>query len=497
MLSEINLKEFGSDIIDLIIRSPFISELKQGTLPQSKFEFFMLQDMLYLKEYGPINGMIADLITDKDAHDYFVDGKASSEQEVKFLEEKYKKKIPGLEQTPSNLLYTSYLYKNIYEKKLEKSLCACFACPWVYFKVGAYLKANTDKSNPYRYWIEFYSQDDYEKKINFYLNYTNSLLEKLSNNDRDEAIKAFYKCCEMEYLFWDSAYKSEKWPGDDVTIVEIKSNPPVVITIAGSDSSGGAGIQSDMNTFHSMKVFGTTVITALTAQNSIGVQNVFPVDSNFVINQLESVFSDFKLDGVKLGMLYDENIILKVADYLKKRKQDYDFPIVVDPVMISTSGHILLKENAVIALSSKLFPIADLITPNLDETYKLLSIIPDNMMTYIETINEMVYAAKTLSSYYNIRACLIKGGHIKIDGKAIDVLYQRNTDIYTVFENKYLNSSNTHGTGCSLSSAITALLARKCDLITSIRKAKDYVHDSISKGFRLGKGENGTLNHIR
>lgn len=288
--------------------------------------------------------------------------------------------------------------------------------------------------------------------------------------------------------------------------ININNQPHIVLSIAGSDSSGGAGIQADLNTFHSNKVFGMTVITALTAQNSMGVQSILPVNKEFLIEQLKSVFDDYNIEAVKLGMIYDKESMIVISEFLKEQKKSKDFSIVVDPVMISTSGHGLQKEDASNYLVEYIFPISDIITPNICEAKRILNVISqmnikkscsidDNQEYNINNLDEMKYAAKKIVKSLNIKACLVKGGHLNIDGYSIDVLYDSINNSHYLFKEEYLITNNTHGTGCSLSSAIASNLSKKYDIITSIDKAKTYVFKAIKKGFLIGKSEYGTLCH--
>lgn len=501
-----NLEMFsnaGDYVIDLIIKSPFIESMLRGDLSREVFALFIVQDTLYLKEYIKLNEKLIDLITDEEARGFFFSQIKGLSQELEFLQTKFNHEISSFpkdsEQNPSNLLYTSYMHKVVSEKNEVKALCALFACPWVYFKIGKYLKENVRCDNPYFEWIDSYSYEGYIQSIENFGNYIAKLLLGLNDFEKNEALKCFIQTCKMEYLFWDAAYKNENWPGDFALFPKINlenPKPRVAITIAGSDSSGGAGIQADLNTFSSHKVFGTSAITVLTAQNSIGVQSVFPIDTKFVESQLKSVFSDLEVNAIKVGMLYDISIITEVAEFFQRLKLEKlkVAPIVIDPVFISTSGHLLIKEEAIDCLATKLFPLAEIITPNLDETKKLLNLIHSDLE--IDSVDKMKEAAKLIASHYNIKSILVKGGHLNLNSKAVDVLYNNRTDTYQIYQADYLKSENTHGTGCSLSSSIAANLAKGFQLEQAVEHAKLYVYQAILNGFRVGQGKNGTLNHF-
>ena len=252
-----------------------------------------------------------------------------------------------------------------------------------------------------------------------------------------------------------------------------------VLTIAGSDCSGGAGIQADMKTITAHKMYGMSVITALTAQNTTGVYGVLDIDPAFVGAQLDAVFTDILPDAVKIGMVSNQEIIEVIA---QKIKQYNAKKIVVDPVMVATSGSKLLGQGAMSALVEKLLPLATLITPNIPEAECLCGFS-------IECKGDMVKAAQMISK--NLQgAVLIKGGHFT-EG-ADDLLYVEEKEVW--FTGKRIITENTHGTGCTLSSAITCNLAEGLTLSGSVEYAKAYVRGALEDGLDLGKG-NGPLNH--
>jgi len=258
----------------------------------------------------------------------------------------------------------------------------------------------------------------------------------------------------------------------------------IALTIAGSDSSAGAGIQADLKTFSALKVYGTTVITALTAQNTQGVAGILPVDPGFVRDQIDAIFEDMFVDAVKIGMLGSVEIIAAVAEALEFHQPAH---IVVDPVMVSTSGDRLLSHEATADLIARIFPIATLLTPNLDEAAVLLN------EPMIEDDGEMEVCAEKISAMSSC-AVLLKGGHFK-RGCARDVLYAAGQ--HTDFSVERINTKNTHGTGCTLSAAITAFLAHGDTLLQAVARAKSYVTQAIQAAdeMNIGKGQ-GPLNHF-
>lgn len=254
-----------------------------------------------------------------------------------------------------------------------------------------------------------------------------------------------------------------------------------VLTVAGSDSSGGAGIQADIKTITAHKMYAMSVITALTAQNTIKVADVSEVLPHFVAKQMDSVFEDIFPDSIKTGMLPSAEIIEKVAEKFTQ----YDAKnIVVDPVMVSTSGCRLSQNSALDALKTCLLPIADVVTPNIHEAQCLCGV-------EINCKKDMQTAAEKIKRLTN-GAVLIKGGHL--EDEASDLLMDKNGNLKW-FNGKRINNPNTHGTGCTLSSAIACNLAAGFDVETSIKNAKEYLTDAISAMLDLGSGS-GPLDHM-
>jgi hydroxymethylpyrimidine/phosphomethylpyrimidine kinase len=256
---------------------------------------------------------------------------------------------------------------------------------------------------------------------------------------------------------------------------------PKALTIAGSDSGGGAGIQADLKTFSAFRVFGMSVITAVTAQNSLGVQGVENLPPAFVALQLRSVLEDFGTDAAKCGMLSTAPIIDAVAATLAERRVE---KLVVDPVMVAKSGDTLLQADARKALADRILPLALVVTPNLPEAEALAG-IP------VTEPSDMEEAARRIHAL-GPRYVLVKGGHLKGDD-AVDLLW--NGRDFTRFSTARIDSTNTHGTGCTFSAAIAAGLARGQALGDSIRSAKAYVTRAIREGFKAGHGV-GQLRHF-
>ncbi|MEY3625918.1 MAG: bifunctional hydroxymethylpyrimidine kinase/phosphomethylpyrimidine kinase [Pseudomonadota bacterium] len=256
-----------------------------------------------------------------------------------------------------------------------------------------------------------------------------------------------------------------------------------VLTIAGSDSGGGAGIQADLKTFAALGCYGMTAITALTAQNTVGVQGIHAVPPAFLRSQLQSVIEDIGVDAVKIGMLHEPGVVEVVAWAI----QHYQLQrVVLDPVMVATSGDRLIADATVRVLVDQLFPLATVITPNLDEASLLLG-------RPIAAVSDLSGAAQALLSQ-GARAVLLKGGHLPGD-QVVDVL-ARPGHVDMVLASSRMASRNTHGTGCTLSSAIAAHLALGEPLERAVRAAREYILGAIQAGagVQVGQGH-GPLNH--
>ena len=252
------------------------------------------------------------------------------------------------------------------------------------------------------------------------------------------------------------------------------------LTIAGSDSSGGAGIQADLKTMTALGVYGMSAITALTAQNTTGVQSIFEVTPKFLEEELDSIFTDIFPDSVKIGMVSNAELIRVIS----KKLREYNAKnIVVDPVMVSTSGSKLMADGAKDTLLSELFKDADIITPNIPEAEALTG-------QSIKSKDDMVEAAKRIGEFFE-GYILLKGGHSTDD--ADDLLYKNSEKIW--IKGERIENPNTHGTGCTLSSAIASYLAMGHDVPESVHLAKEFITGAISAKLDLGKGR-GPLNHM-
>lgn len=255
----------------------------------------------------------------------------------------------------------------------------------------------------------------------------------------------------------------------------------IALTIAGSDSGGGAGIQADLKTFHRFGVFGTSVVTAVTAQNTLGVTGWRAMDTELIRAQVDAVATDLRPRAVKSGMLADADVVRTVADALR----DHGLaPYVLDPVMVATSGDPLLERDAVQAIRELLLPLADLVTPNLDEAAILVGYA-------VSDVPAMERAARELVERHGARAALVKGGHLH-GTETVDVLFD---GALHHFRHPHLDTRHTHGTGCTLSAAVAAQLALGATMREAVAQALEFVHRAIATAPGLGKGH-GPLNHF-
>lgn len=257
----------------------------------------------------------------------------------------------------------------------------------------------------------------------------------------------------------------------------------VAMTIAGSDSGGGAGIQADLKTFQEFGVFGTSAITAITSQNTLGVHGVFPIPTKDVATQIAAVLSDFQVNAVKTGMLFSAEIIVEVARVLRQ----YDTPtLVIDPVMIAKGGASLLQQEAITAMKEHLIPMATVITPNIPEAEVLAGLS-------IHTDADVELAANRILQL-GAKAVVMKGGHRSNEEYAKDVVFVQNGPSFAV-QSRRVQTKDTHGTGCTFSAAITAQLALGLSLEEAILEAKRFIQAAIASGLQLGQGH-GPTNHF-
>jgi len=265
----------------------------------------------------------------------------------------------------------------------------------------------------------------------------------------------------------------------------MKKHYKTALSIAGSDPSGGAGIQADLKTFSACGCYGATVIVAVVDENTIGVTDVHPIPVPFVTGQIKSVLDDIGADAIKIGMLHSSELILAVKDTLLK----YNIKnMVLDPVMVATSGDKLLQDEAIETLKNELIPVVRVITPNIPEAEILLGKSIKNQRDLPDVVKELSFGSKV--------SVMLKAGHLS-DEKLTDVFYNAETDEILELTSERVHTKNTHGTGCTFSSAIAAFLAHGLPLNEAVRQAKDYINKAIIAGadYEIGKGH-GPVHHF-
>lgn len=270
-----------------------------------------------------------------------------------------------------------------------------------------------------------------------------------------------------------------------VNTADIQNSTPIVLTIAGSDSGGGAGIQADIKAISATGSYACSVITAITAQNTLSVSAIHPIPLEHVEKQLDAVFSDLNIVAVKVGMLADAEIIKVVAKKLKQYQPEF---LVVDPVMVTRNGDLLLEKSAIDTLKAELLPMADLITPNLPEGAALIG---SQLPTDQQAMQSMVEGLRQLGT----KAVLLKGGYLQQDKESNDLLILPNS--VEQLTAKRINTNNTHGTGCTLSSAIASYLAQGHELIQAAQLGKDYITQALTYADQLSIGQgHGPVHHF-
>jgi hydroxymethylpyrimidine/phosphomethylpyrimidine kinase len=264
----------------------------------------------------------------------------------------------------------------------------------------------------------------------------------------------------------------------------LKSNLKTCLTIAGSDPSGGAGIQADLRVFQALGVYGVSAVTSLTSQNTLGVQSLYPISADFIGKQLESLFSDISVDAIKIGMMVNADIMLSVVEKIKEYIVHREIPIVVDPILVSSSGYPLLDIESKKFFLEKLLPLATVLTPNIPEAVFLLE-------KKIESQRDMELACKQLCDF-GVKAVVLKGGHSENKIQCNDFLFYPSSiglsEIW--FQSNRIETKNTHGTGCVFSSALCSFLSMGLSYPIAVEKAKKFLTQSLTQGklYSLGQG---------
>ncbi len=459
MLFEKLVNETG-DLWCKYINHPLITSIKNDTIVPYKFINYLEQDKIYIESYIQFFKKLAKEASNEREHSYFQMALALEvESDLVNIYE-----IKTTHPTHVTNQYISYIAKIMAGDNYLAKLIVLAPCIIGYGYIGQKLaKIDVDEDNFCFPWLKVYSDGNYIDGVEEYINIINQY--NVSDEQFIELQSIFSKCCQLEIDFFNQGLEVAK---------------PTVVTIAGSDSSGGAGIQADIKAISANGCYAASVITAITAQNTCGVQKVTNVDLLTVKAQIEAIFSDLDVKAVKIGMLQNSDLIKQVAKCLEEVK----VPIILDPVMVAKDKTKLIEPAAINDLVRYLFPKALLITPNIDEAQTLLN-------SSITSVEDMKKACLGLSQLCP-GAILLKGGHLKGD-ILTDVLYVDGE--YYLFEQNKLETKHTHGTGCSLSSSIAANIAKGYQLDRACDLAIKYVHAGIVANYQVGNGKS-PINHF-
>jgi len=451
------LKNENLNIWDGYTNHIFANKLVNQTLSQESFDYYIAQDFYYLLIYLEAIEKLAEFPNAQKCFKPIVDG-------VKLeLEHHIKLDTPIVKPSSATTNYTNYLKNLIDNGTYEDLLIAIAPCLVGYYELGVYISSlKICENNRYEDWIKLYQDDDYKKSSDACI----VLVDEIKNYNFERLNDVFSEAIKLEIAFFDQ-------------VTDFYS-PPTVLTIAGSDSSGGAGIQADLKAISANKCYGASVITTITAQSTSGVTDIFDLPSSLIENQFNTVADDLDIKYIKIGMLNSVDIIKSVHAVTKDRNINY----VLDPVMIAKDETKLLKDNAIELLKDTLLKGAFVITPNIPEAEVLTGL-------HVNDLESMKVACIWLKEM-GAQNILLKGGHLE-DSELIDVLYFDEKFYY--YKTAKLITKDTHGTGCTLSSALAAYLARGFSLDIACQKAIDYVQKAILSNFKVGKGR-GPVNHF-
>ncbi len=443
------------------IEHEFADLLVSGEMKEEKFKHYLQQDYLYLIAYRNAFEHLEKNADTLEEREYFKDnsiGDLEKEMAISFDID-----VDNIRISKPTKMYIDYIYECLATKTpLEKLICLA-PCAIGYGMLGMYIGTQPKiKNNPFQTWIDTYTSSEYIEAINKYIELINKY--EVSEGEVERLSVIFNKVCELEIEFFNQALSVPK---------------PSVVTIAGSDSSGGAGVQADIKSISANGGYAASVITAITAQNTCGVRKIVELENEIIESQIKAVFDDLSVKAVKIGMLGSRRIIDIVSKNIKDRNN-----IVLDPVMVAKDKTILLHNDAINDIVKKLFPLALLVTPNIDEAEQILG-------RKIGDEDEMEQACLDIIKL-GAKNVLIKGGHLTSDN-LVDVLYFEGS-IYKFYQ-KRINTIHTHGTGCSLSSAIATNIAKGQKMNIAVCNAIHYVYDGILFNYEVGKGKS-PINHF-
>ena len=446
---------------------PFVQGLKDGSLPKADFINYLEQDMVYLKNYGEEMAMLSQLMPTPPMKQLFSqiasDGVQAEEELHQFLAKTWNVH-PATAVSDSTQGYMNFTRHYLESEDPALAIAALLPCFWVYNEVGHFIADTTlSDSHPYKAWIQTYESEEMNEVVNQVIGFANQLASESTVAKQAEMRDIFVEAVRWEYRFFDQKKKMKYQR---------------VLTIAGSDSGGGAGIQADIKSISANGCYAASAITAITAQNTVGVSMVQGLPISLIEGQIDAVLSDIGADSVKIGMLHSGEVVRAVAGMLKKYKMTN---IVLDPVMVAKSGDKLIEDEAIEVLKTNLMPMARVITPNIPEAEILLG-------ESIQGQNEMPAAAQRLGKKYGV-SVLLKAGHMSED-ELIDIFYNHETEETVSISSQRIHTRNIHGTGCTLSSAFAAQLAKGLSLNDAARAALKYINEAIIAGaqYEIGHG---------
>ncbi|EER05669.1 phosphomethylpyrimidine kinase, putative [Perkinsus marinus ATCC 50983] len=474
----------NQDLARMSLHHPFVQGLGDGTLDSAAFQTYMAQDTLYLNGYiRTLSYCIAKSDVTATGGDLLalLDGVGD---ELKACHQHYIDNPDATGPEAACRKYVDFLLAIGQAADLGPSvvIAAVIPCARLYAWIGKELTMGKEISedHPFRRWLLSYS----DEPINTSAKILESLLDKqIRPGEFGEVAQAYRRAMELEYDFFDSFGGCLGRPSEGTMKI------PTVLIVSGSDSGGGAGHQADLKTLEALGVYSTSALTSITAQNTKGVQQIQVVNEDIFAAQMNSVTSDFEVSVVKLGLVPTARQLEIVGEKLA------ELPMVVDPVLVATSGDDLVAqknaEDVLAMYKERIFPRATIITPNVVEAERILG------RKEISGVYEARAAAQALAQYGS-KYVLLKGGHDETDPKACrDVLYDREKDEFYEFTNRRIATINTHGTGCTLASAISAFMARGYPVPVAVERAIGYLHEVIvrSCGVPLGQGTNRPLVH--
>lgn len=468
-----------SNTMNKINEYSFIQDMISGTLEQKSFVRYLQQDKLYLREYTRDLFELADMMPDKKEGDFFRETAKEGMESENAMQTMLTKEFNITEcETPvsATVRYTTFLREHTDTRDIPIVLAAVLPCYWVYNEVGKYIIGHEiDASNPYKEWISTYGSPEFDQAVQYVVGLIDKEAETCSQEKQALMRRIFAEGCDLELDFFAI---SELADTEDRPVGSNLKKYPRVLTIAGSDSGGGAGIQADIKAISANGCFATSAITAITAQNTLGVKAVEGLSVDIVRGQIEAVLSDIGTNSVKIGMLHSSEIVSAVASVLAEYKISN---VVLDPVMVSTSGHKLIEDSAIEVLCKQLIPLARVITPNIPEAEVLLG-------EKIAGQSSLTTAARRIAEMYNV-SVLLKAGHLS-GARLIDIFYNKETGEVVELPAARVNTRNTHGTGCTLSAAFASHLAHGLSLTDAARAAKRYINEAIihGAGYEIGGG---------